>query len=64
MTPHRSIKEDLSEAQAILITYFSNMHLLGDANNLLHVYRCTILTARMCKLTGVLFGPTAHKLTF
>ena len=38
------------------------MHLSSDAKDLL--YKCTILTAMMRRLTRVLFGPTFRKLTF
>ena len=38
------------------------MHLSGNAKDLL--YKCTILTVMMCRLTRVLFGHTFRKLTF
>ena len=42
--------------EAVLITFFSHIHLSGDAKDLL--YKCTILTAMMRRLTRVLFGHT------
>ena len=48
--------------QAVLITSFSHMHLSSDAKELL--YKCTLLTAMMRRLTRVLFGHTFSKLKF
>ena len=56
--PHQSIRD----AQAVLITSCSHMHLSNDAKDLL--YKCSILTAMMRRLTSVLFGHTFPKLTF
>ena len=55
---HQSIRD----AQAVLITSFSHMHLSSDAKDLL--YKCSILTAMMRRLTSILFCHTFRKLTF
>ena len=52
----------IRDAEAVLITSFSHMHLSSDAKDLLN--KCTILTAMMCRLTRLLFGHTFRKLTF
>ena len=55
--PYRSIRD----AQAVLITSLSHMHLSGYVKDLL--CKCTMLTAMMHRLTRVLFGHTFKKIT-